>query len=162
MAARYAAATDVPTDRSRAEIEKTLRRYGAKSFAYAWDEGRAMVGFVAHGRQVRFMLPMPDPSDREFTVTDTGRRRSETAAEAAYETAVRQIWRVFALVVKAKLEAVAAGLVSFQAEFLAHIVLPNGQTVGDAVDGRVDEAYATGQVPALLPDYRRAITTGGI
>lgn len=33
----YAAATDVSSDRTRAEIEKTLLRYGAERFSYGWD-----------------------------------------------------------------------------------------------------------------------------
>lgn len=157
---RYAAGTDVPTDRSRTEIEKTLRRYGASQFAYAWDDSHAILGFTAHSRQVRFVIPLPDPSGREFTVTDTGRQRSATAAADAYERAVRQRWRVLALVVKAKLEAVESGLFSFDDEFLPHVVLPGGMTVADAVRSKVAEAYATGQVPALLPDYPRAIEGG--
>jgi hypothetical protein len=157
MASRYAPGTEVPTDRSIAEIRKTLRRYGATSFAFGEDEHGAVVGFAAHGRQVRFVLPMPDPRDREFTLTPTGKHRTDAAAEGLYEAAVRQVYRVFALVIKAKLEAVESGLVAFQSEFLAHIVLPGGMTVGDVVDGKVDEAYRTGDVPALLPDYRRAI-----
>jgi hypothetical protein len=157
MNARYATGTDVPADRSIAEIRKTLRRYGATSFAFGEDEHGAVVGFAAHGRQVRFVLPMPDPDDKEFRLTGTGRDRSAAAAEAAFEAAVRRVYRVFALVIKAKLEAVESGLVEFQAEFLAHIVLPGGMTVGDVVDGKVDEAYRTGEVPPLLPDYRRAI-----
>lgn len=158
--AQYAKGTDVPTDRSRAEIEKTLRRYGAAQFAYAWDDSHAILGFTAHERQVRFVVPLPDPAAREFTVTDTGRPRSSTAAADAYERAVRQRWRVLALVVKAKLEAVDSGLIAFEDEFLSYTVLPGGMTVADAIRDRVAEAYATGEVPALLPDYRRAITTG--
>lgn len=157
---RYAAGTDVPVDRSIAEIRKTLRRYKADSFAFGEEAGRAIIGFAAYGRHVRFVLALPDPDDEEFTVTPTGKRRTATAAETAYEAAVRQVYRVFALVIKAKLEAVESGLVTFQSEFLAHIVLPGGQTVGDTVEGRVDEAYATGEVPALLPSYARAIEGG--
>lgn len=159
-AARYAASTDVPTDRSRGEIEKTLRRYGASQFAYAWDDTHAILGFTAHDRQVRFVIPLPDPNGREFTVTDTGRERSAAAVADAYERAVRQRWRVLALVVKAKLEAVESGLFTFEDEFLPHVVLPGGMTVADAVRDGVNQAYATGQVPALLPDYPRAIAGG--
>lgn len=36
-------------------------------------------------------------------------------------------------------------------EFLAHTVLPNGATVGDELEPRLAEAYATGEVRALLP-----------
>jgi hypothetical protein len=160
MNARYAAGTEVPADRSISEIRRTLRRYGATSFAFGEDEHGAVIGFAAHGRKVRFVLPMPDPHDEAFTLTPTRKRRTDTAAEALYEAAVRQVYRVFALVIKAKLEAVESGLVEFQAEFLAHLVLPGGQTVGDVVGGKVDEAYATGQVPELMPTYRRELDGG--
>jgi hypothetical protein len=160
MAARYATGTDVSTDRSRSEIERTVRRYGAAEFAYGWNAGRAVVGFTANGRSVRFVLPMPDPAEPRFTLTPTGKRRVPSAAEAEYEAAVRQIWRVFALVIKAKLEAVESGLVEFEQEFLAHIVLPGGQTVGDTIGEKIAQAYETGAVPPLLPDYRRAIEGG--
>ncbi len=161
MMARYAAGTEVSSDRSRTEIERTLRRYGATQFLYGWSGRRATVGFTAHGRSIRFELPMPDANDREFTRTDTGRTRSETAAADAYEKAVRQRWRALALVVKAKLEAVASGISTFEDEFLASTVLPGGATVADTVRDHVAEAYVTGRVPALLPDYRIAIESGG-
>jgi hypothetical protein len=156
--ARYAASTEVSSDRSRAEIERTLERYGARQFMYGWDEDRALVGFQINGRQVRFILPMPDRDDAEFTRTPTGRTRAATQVREAFEQAVRQRWRALNLVIKAKLEAVDSGIVTFDAEFLAHLVLPNGQTVGDTVVPSVEQAYETNQMPALLPDYRRAIT----
>lgn len=161
MTARYAAGTEVTSDRSRAEIERTLRRYGATQFLYGWSGRHATIGFTVHGRSIRFELPLPDPDDREFTRTDTGRTRTETAAAEAYDKAVRQRWRALALVVKAKLEAVEAGIATFEDEFLAATVLPGGQTVADEVRGRIADAYRTGTVPALLPDYRRAIESGG-
>lgn len=37
MTSRYAEGTSVPMERSRAEAEKTLIRYGAHGFAYAWE-----------------------------------------------------------------------------------------------------------------------------
>lgn len=161
MAGRYAAGTEVSTDKSLSEIRTTLRRYGARQFAFAEEDGLAVIGFTAHDRQVRFVLRLPDPDDKTFTRTPTGRARTAAKAREEYDTAVKQVFRVFALVVKAKLEAVESGLVSFQSEFLAHLVLPGGVTVGDLVEPRIVEAYQTGQVPALLPDYRRAITAGG-
>ena len=39
----YAKDTSVSVERSRAEIETTLTRYGATAFGYATDEGRAIV-----------------------------------------------------------------------------------------------------------------------
>ena len=159
---RYAAATDVSSERSRAEIERTLHRYGARQFLYGYDQSRAIVGFQINNRQVRFVLPLPDRDDREFTHTPSrGTERSPAQQEAAYEQAVRQKWRALNLVIKAKLEAVEAGIVTFDAEFLAHLVLPNGRTVADEVVSKVEIAYETNQMPALLPYYsQRALTAG--
>lgn len=155
---KYAASTDVSSDRSRAEIERTLVRYGATQFLYGYDQSRAIVGFTINHRQIRFVLPLPDRDSAEFTRTPTGRARAATARNEAYEQAVRQKWRALALVIKAKLEAVESGIVTFDAEFLAHIVLPDGRTVADEVVPRVQQAYEDHQMPALLPDYgQRAI-----
>lgn len=149
---KYAAGTEVTSGRSREEIERTLTRYGASEFAYAWGKDRAMVGFVASGRQVRFELPMPDREDEEFTLTPSKKfLRSESEAEKAYEAAVRQKWRALALVVKAKLEAVEAGIVTFDQEFLSHLVLPEGDTVGDRIMVPLTRALDTGTTPQLLP-----------
>lgn len=59
-----------------------------------------------------------------------------------------------ALVIKAKLEAVAAGITSFEDEFLAHIMLPSGGTVGEWARPQLEVAYSTGAMPALLPGGR--------
>lgn len=145
---RYAQSTDVPADRSRSEIEKTLTRYGANSFTYGWEATRAAIAFMMDGRQIRFVLPLPDRQDREFTHHSRG-ARTASAAEATYEQAVRQRWRALALMVKAKLEAVASGIVTFEAEFLPHTVLPSGRTVFEEVAPAVELAYTTGKVAPL-------------
>lgn len=149
---RYAENTSVSSESSRAEIERTLRRYGADSFAYMTSRTEAMVGFVANGRQVRFRLPMPDPAHPEFTHTPAKRqRRSPQQAEAAYEQAVRQRWRALALVIKSKLEAVEADITTFDSEFLAHILLPNGRTVGESITPQLDSAYEGSGLLELMP-----------
>lgn len=151
MTARYAAGTDVSSGRSREEIERTLARYAATSFMYGWDGDRAVLGFVVNSRQVRFVLPMPDRKDRALTHTPArGNRRSDTAIEEAFEQAVRQRWRALALVIKAKLEAVTAGIVTFEDEFAMHMLLPDGRTVAEHVIPAIDEAYKTGRVASML------------
>lgn len=76
---RYAQNTDVSSDRSRAEIEKTLSRYGANSFMYGWQNDAALVAFEMSGRRIKFHLPLPSKS--EFAKTDTGRERAQTQIE---------------------------------------------------------------------------------
>lgn len=150
----YAENTTVSSDKSRAEIERTLSRYGASSFMYGWNADSAQIAFDMNNRRIRFRLPLPNKADQAFTKTPTGKPRAAKAIEDAYEQAVRQRWRALALVIKAKLEAVKAGITEFEEEFLAHIQLPNGGTVGQFMLPQIDAAYTTGQMPPLLPLIR--------
>ena len=147
--AQYAERTQVSSDKSRADIEKTLTRYGASGFMYGWSNDTAHVAFEMSGRRVMFRLVLP--ARAEFANTETGRSRSAASAESAYEQAVRQRWRALALVIKAKLEAVESGITVFEEEFMAHIVLPDGKTVGTHLLPKIEEAYQTGKLPPLLP-----------
>lgn len=149
---RYAAQTEVSAERSRAEIEKTLIRYGAAGFAYGWQGAVVVIGFEMQDRRIRFKLPMPDKNLREFTHTPSrGNKRSPQEAEAAWEQATRQKWRALSLAIKAKLEAVESGITTFEEEFLAHIVLPNGKTYGEWAVPQIEQSYKHGILPPLLP-----------
>jgi len=151
MSERYAAKTEVPADRSRGEIERILTRYGADQFMYGWDDARAVIRFRAMNRMVEFLIPMPDRQSEEFWKTPTGRRRpAPEQAMAAWEQATRQRWRALKLMVQAKLEAVAAGITTFDEEFLAHLLLPDGATVGSFMLPQVTQAYLTGRMPSML------------
>lgn len=149
--AQYAKNTNVSSDLSRLEIERVLIKYGAEGFAYATINGRAMIGFNMDGRQVRFVLPLPEKAD--YALTPTGRTRSENSQYEAWEQDCRQRWRALKLVIQAKLEAVECGISVFEDEFMANIVLPNGETVGDFVRPQIGEVYRSGGMPALLPGY---------
>ena len=150
--AKFAADTSVSSERSLMEIKQTVTRYGAQGFAYMETTQAAMVQFDAQGFRVRFVVPLPDRNASEFRLTPARRTvRTKDQQLAAWEQAGRQRWRALALVIKAKLEAVESGITEFQSEFLAHIVLPNGQTVGEWAIPQVDRAYETGTMPPLLP-----------
>jgi len=148
---RYASATTVDSAASRAEIERTLVRYGASAFMYGVRSGEAVVGFDMDGRRVRFRLPLPSPNDDEFRLTETGRRRSAKSASDAYEQAIRQRWRALLLCVKAKLESVASEIETFDDAFMAQLVLPGGETVGERMAGQLDAVLRSGNLPPLLP-----------
>ena len=153
MPPRYAARTEVPESKSRTEIEQTLTRFGATAFAYGWsaDHARAQVMFEMAGRRMRFEIPLPDRSAREFTHDRANRRRTEAGMRAAYDQELRRLWRSLALVIKAKLEAVATGIVSMEEEFLSHVVLADNRTVGQWVEPQLAAVYGRGDMPALLP-----------
>lgn len=149
--ARYASDTTVSTERSRAEIESILRRYKADAFGYATNANGATVMFTLGGRHIKFVLPLPDPSLREFTHTPAkGLPRTSAEAEKAWEQACRQRWRALALVIKAKLEAVSAGITTIEDEFLAHTLLPDGSTMGQWAKPQIEEAYRIGAMPRHL------------
>lgn len=147
--AKYAENTSVPVDRSKAEIERTLDRYGAQAFMYGRDQERAMVGFMAHGRQIRFYLPLPTESD--VAITAAGRKRASGAIATAMEQEERRRWRALALAIKAKLEVVESGISTFEQEFLANIVMPDGSLFADGAVKAIATTYETGSMPRLLP-----------
>lgn len=53
--------------------------------------------------------------------------------------------------IKAKLEAVDAGISTVEEEFLAHVMTPDGSTVHEWLAPQLEHAYASGQMPALMP-----------
>lgn len=158
----YATDTSVPVERSRAEIERILQRYGATQFAYMSNEKAAVICFVAKSKMVKFLLPLPDRNDKRFWVTPA-RHNKRTPEEAfkEWEQACRTKWRSLCLCVKAKLEAVDSGITTFEAEFLAHFVLPGGQTFGDYAIPQLDEMSKSGRMPSLQLGFNPDSTTNG-
>ena len=151
---KYAERTEVPIDRSKAEIEKTLMRYGADQFVYGTMLGRAMIAFRANDRFVRFTLPLPDSNSKDFSKTPTGRVRKKEAASREHAQETRRRWRALSLSIKAKLESVETGITTFEQEFMAHIVLPDGQTVGEYMIPQIERAYESKEMPKALPFLR--------
>jgi hypothetical protein len=151
---KFAANTEVSSSKTRDEIERTLTRYGADGFMFGWDGPRAMIAFRMEGRQVKFILPLPERSDPAFTQYKQGlqiKERTLSAAAERYEQACRQRWRALALVVKAKLEAVECGISEFDDEFMANIIMHDGQTVGQWAKPQIAQMYDSGHMPPLLP-----------
>lgn len=148
----YAQKTSVPVERSRAEIEALLKKYGATKFASGWDQGRAVIAFEMNARRIRFEVPMP-PVELYKTKEKWGsmRKVADAEAERARDQEMRRRFRALLLVVKAKLEAVASNVSSFETEFLAFVVLPNGATVGEWMAPQIARSYEGGQMPPLLP-----------
>lgn len=148
----YAEKTTVPVSRTKADIEDLVQKYGADQFISGYRNDLAMIGFSLAGRQIRFLLPLPDKQAREFQYTPgRGQRRTEDAAHAAWEQACRSKWRALYLIIKAKLEAVEAGISTVEREFLADIMLPDGSTAGEWMAPQIEAAYQTGQMPPMLP-----------
>jgi hypothetical protein len=124
---RYAARTTVPVEKTKSEIEKLVRRYGAKGFVGGWQNDMARIEFIAHGRHIRFSVVVPANAQAE-----------------------RQKWRSLLLLVKAKLEAVDAKIATFEEAFVGDIVMPDGRTVWESAREPIKLAYEGGKPVALL------------
>lgn len=140
---RYAADTKVPVGRSRDELEGLLDRVGADSVATMRDSSAAAVAFRLQGRN--YVLRLPYPTDDELRAG----RRSRSSIDTARDQAIRQRWRALVLLVKAKLTAVEAGVTTPQAEFLAHAMLPTGETLSEHVEAHPEQLTTSGRL--LLP-----------
>lgn len=139
--AKYAANTKVPVERSRAEIERILRRYGIENFFFGTSPRGDGIGFNYNGRNIKFGIPLPKKD--EFKTNQTG--------EQDYKRAIRQRYRVLVIALKAKLEMVDIGLTTFEDEFLAQTCLTGGETVGEALKTQIETMLLTGEMPKLLP-----------
>lgn len=120
----YAKTTSVSVERSQSEIKKVISNYGASGFVFGQGNGSAMVLFEINFKRVKFVLPLP----KDLT------SKQELQIE-------RSRWRCLLLAIKAKLECVESGITTFEKEFLAHIVMPNGLTVGEQIMPQIEESY---------------------
>jgi hypothetical protein len=146
----YAQSTSVPVERSRAEIEKLLSRHKCTKFMAGVDHDahRATVQFQAHNRIVKFDITLPDPNDPKYKrIKNSYLQRTTSGVAKIVEQEERTRWRALLLVVKAKLEAVESGIATFEDEFLAHVLLPNQQTVAEYIGPTVAQIYETGRMP---------------
>ena len=153
--AKYAEKTSVSVDKSRAEIEKNLMRYGATAFSYAMrntpTNAKAVIQFEHNEKVVQFALPLPELV--KFSQTPTGLDREPDVQLKHWEQACRQRWRSLNLCIKAKLEAVECEITTFEQEFLAHIVIPGtGETIGSHVIPKIEHAYEVNEVPLIAFD----------
>lgn len=144
----YASSTSVPVERSRAEIERLLKKFGATRLVSGWDDTIARVAFEIFDRRVRFSIDIPKVED--FQLSPKGRKRSPQDQKLAHEQELRRRWRSLVLVLKAKLEAVESKISTFEEEFLAFIILPSEETVGEWLLPLIDRAYDTKKMPPLL------------
>lgn len=125
----YANETKVPVQKTLGEIRDLLKRHGADAIAQGEQGDTAWVLFSLEGRRLKFRLNLLPLS--EFHQSPAGRNRNRSGAVDAQEKDTRMRWRNLLLIIRAKLEAVASGIVTLDEEFLGNIVLPTGQTVAE-------------------------------
>ena len=113
----YAKATSVPVSRSRSQIQDELEKFGIDEFFFGTSPRGQGIGFTYQGRVYKMNVPLPT--------------RDSNTTDRQYEQSLRQRWRILRMTLKMKLEEINTGVMSFEDEFLAQMVLPNGTTVSD-------------------------------
>ena len=133
--AKFAETTKTPISYSKAEIEKLVARFGATRFMVATDDdsGTAAVQFFIKDRMIRLSLTLTGAKKGNLNEQENRRR-----------------WRSLVMLLKAKLVAVDDGLVEIEKEFLADIVLSNGETVYQRTRGDLALEYKGGSPKLFL------------
>lgn len=134
---RFAAATKVAVEASQAEVARLLKKHGAITVATMQTETGAAIAFQIGIHRVRFELSVPtfvQIYDKACTEAPRGWIGGGTEwrkkwCQDQIEQIERQRWRALLLVTKAKLELVADGASTIEREFMADLLLPNGQRV---------------------------------
>ncbi|HUX00062.1 MAG TPA: hypothetical protein VMY35_03700 [Phycisphaerae bacterium] len=147
---RYAEGTKVSSDRSVAEIRKTLRKFGAYEFGYQEAPDQALIGFCFRGMRFEMGVPLPSASEKRFSETPTGKVRCVSASEAACEQEGRRRWRSLAAVIKALMIAINDEVLDFREALMPFIVWGNGKTIGKQLLPKIEEAVKAGALPRTM------------
>jgi hypothetical protein len=139
----YASNSSVPVARSQDEIRRTLEKYGATGFMFGEANAQALCAFEMKQRRIKFVMELPVYGKAKD-------KKNYIMSQKECDQRVRTSWRCLLLAIKAKLECAESGISTFEQEFMAHIVMPNGQTIGQAILPQLEHSYKTGEMPPLL------------
>lgn len=121
------------------KIELVLLQNGCTEFMYGWKDEHAQVQFHINGKRYRIALKMPNKKD--FYRTPTGKTRAYDVAIKEWQLAQTDIWRALLSIVETNFNFVRMGASTIEKQFLAFIVLPDGQLAGDYAETMINDAY---------------------
>lgn len=116
------------------DIQKMLRAFGCQRFATGEDygTGELFIQFEHRGRQVQLKASARGYAAAWLREHPYGSRIRATRAEheaKAMKISGVAVYSVLRDWVKAQVTAIEIGMLTFEAAFLSHILLPSGQTV---------------------------------
>jgi hypothetical protein len=132
---RYAEGTPVTVQNSRGEITGILAKHGCDHFATGTTPAGDTLQFVLGGKTFRFFIAKPTPESVRRRDAGQYANPGNIDWRAKAEAEHRRVWRAHVLLIKAKLEFIEGGDTTLEREFLPYIVLTDGSTVGDLIDG---------------------------
>lgn len=115
--------TEVPPERTKGEIERLLREFGADGVSWSeiWSQNKAQLQFILEVESDRRILvrlePPPFLGKHKSYDPQTGKTNEILAPNWA------QSYRLLKAYLKAKLESIAFGLRDVEEEFLADLVV---------------------------------------
>ena len=145
----YAAYTKVDPTRTKYEIEEMIKDHGGKNFASAENGNQGMVVFDIEDYRMVFKLHFPKSTDNEFQFTAGGHQRDGETANQFWENECKRLWRSLLLAIKSKLVSVEDGVETVQEAFMAHIVMPDGRTVAQHLEGEMTKRSKIAESPEL-------------
>lgn len=164
---RYAEGTQVPIARSRAEVDKILRDWGADAIQWSDDfrKDQVLLRFLWtwEGQQyvARITLALPTADELSKDAVDG---RSGRVSQGKLQTLMagrgKQEHRILALWLKAAFNAVDAGIVTAEAIFLAFFEGRDGQTVAEVALPRLPDLLV-GNATRLLPAAPEIVRSKG-
>ncbi|MBD8634762.1 hypothetical protein [Stenotrophomonas sp. CFBP 13725] len=116
------------------DIQKMLRAFGCQRFATGedYDTGELFIQFEHRGRQVQLKASARGYAAAWLREHPYGPRVRATKAEhesKAMKIGGIAVYSILRDWVKGQVTAIEIGMLTFEAAFLSHILLPSGQTV---------------------------------
>lgn len=134
MSIPYATAT--AGDKALVDLQRTLFKFGCQSFGTMTDteNGKTIVQFRWHGREISLEASWKGYAaawlkEHPYSHRTQGTRAAHEAK--ALEQAKKSVCSVLRDWVKGQTTAVECGIMSFDAAFMPHMLLPSGQRVVD-------------------------------
>jgi uncharacterized protein YicC (UPF0701 family) len=145
----YGATTDVPLEKSIAEVVAMLKKAGAARIGQVEEPESFTIQFFMTERMIRFRVPLPELD----TIPKLDGRGAHMSAESRLKRlkqAHRQKGRALMIVVKAKLESIESQVETFEEAFLANVVMADGATLYERLQEPIRIEYASGKVAPLM------------
>lgn len=130
--------TEIPTDRTVAEIQKLLAENGATGIAFEYDgQGNLTALFFRieyQGKQLPFRLPAKPNEVYQTLFANMQYQNIEQYKIQRMEKATRIAWRICKLWLEAQLTHVNLGQAKIQEVFLPYLVLEDNKTLYERME----------------------------
>ncbi|MEH7877020.1 hypothetical protein V7799_04830 [Rhizobium laguerreae] len=120
------------------DIRKTIQAFGCSKFAPMedFDEGKVIIQFEYRGRMVQVSASAKGYAAAWLRQNPHTPRMRKTRIEherAALAKGQVAVWSILRDWIKGQLTAIETGILSFEAAFLGHILLPTGETIHERI-----------------------------